>query len=168
MKQKVKDSDPIFVSEPGKNCDSVEYSLERTVFMQRQVKDYEENIHSTSFRDMTPPDHFQVNVQLDILDIMILVEALEKYSPREKFKDIPKIDVDSISAKDIRTKDFYKRKNKQFMVDHLKLQIGHYFKKMIDGIPSQNIMVYVNSTILGTLKRRSEISELLEEAGEEG
>jgi len=129
----------------------------------------EESLYSQFFRKLTPPDHFRTQIKLDVLDFLLLIEVIQKQlKRRKKNKSFPDMDVEAIPAKDILEKDFLNDEDgTYFILSYLEREFLYCLDKMIDGIPTQDIKVYSNLSILGTHKRRKEIAQIMEEDDDE-
>ena len=144
----------IFTSVPGKNCDSVDYVFDRITIMARRGRGLEESLYSQFFSKLTPREHFRKKIELDVLDFLLLTEVIQKQLKlRKKSKPFPEMDAESIPVKDILEKDFLNGEDgTYFILTYLEREFLYYLNKMIDGIPTQDIKVYSNVSILGTHK----------------
>jgi hypothetical protein len=78
------------------------------------------------------------------------------------------MNAESISAKDIIEIDFLiDEDGTYFILTYLEQELMCHLNKMIDGIPTQDIKVYSNASILVTHKRRKEAGKFMEENDDE-
>ncbi len=129
----------------------------------------EESLYSQFFSKRTPLEHFRTKIELDVLDFLLLTEVIQiQLKLRKKSKPFPEMDAESISVKDILEKDILNGEDgTYFILTYLEREFLYHLYKMIDGIPTQDIKVYSNMSILGTHKRRKEIAQIMEQDDDE-
>jgi len=104
-----------------------------------------------------------------VLDFLLLTELIQKQQKlRKKSKPFPEMDAELNSVKDILEKEFLNDEDgTYFILTYLEQEFMYHLNKMIDGIPTQDIKVYSNVSILGTHKRRKEVGKIMEENDDE-